>query len=70
MEEGKTQEERPKVRVRGNVSTTSKGLYSWEHTVEVTGDTESIQDMMDTVMRTSDEMELRFSSRYASRQGV
>jgi len=86
MEEGKTQEVKPtdKVRLRVNVSTTSKGLYSWDHTAEIIAEIEEslftapndyafqrqVSDYIDKILSASDNMESELSSRYASRQGV
>ncbi len=56
-------------RIRVNVSTTSKGFYSWDHTAEISIDDPAlVLEAIDGALLASDHLEQELKARYGSQQ--
>lgn len=55
-------------RIRVNVSTTSKGFKSWEHTAEMSDDEAPPLSLISAVLAISDAVEEELQQRYGSQQ--
>ena len=55
-------------RIRVNVSSTSKGIPSWEHTVELTDEQQDPAFLIEKALAISDDLEAELQKRYAQFQ--